>query len=199
MKFKFYDILSHLIPGFIVYIIYLQFINEPFSNDFIVPATAIAFVLGYFVNTLASWLEDFYYWTWGGKPSNQLLQGKDIWKVRFDEHKKVKELLKIDSTVPDTNNDALFSIAMRYAIPSVNSRVEDFNANYAFSRVMLTTIIIVTGFMIGRHYGSLIIYLIGIPMIVIAWYRAKQRGYYYAREILNTYLTIKKQEKKSDL
>ena len=63
MNFKFYDILSHLIPGFVVYLVYLSFTGETFDKDFVVPATAIAFILGYFVNTLASWLEDFYYWT----------------------------------------------------------------------------------------------------------------------------------------
>ena len=51
--------------------------------------------------------------------------------------------------------------------------------------------------MIGRHYGSLIIYLIGIPMIVIAWYRAKNNGgYYYAREILKHILNYQETREK---
>jgi hypothetical protein len=191
MKFRFYDILSHLIPGFIIYITYLEFKEEAFDKDFVVPATAIAFVLGYFVNTLASWFEDFYYWTWGGKPSDRLLDGRDIWKVRFYEHEKTKELLSNESTGPKTKNDALFSIAMRYATPEINSRVGDFNANYAFSRVILTTILIASGFMIYMHYDSYSVYMITIPLIFISWYRSKQRGYYYAREVLKTYLQAK--------
>lgn len=191
MKFKFYDILSHLIPGFIIYLVYLDYSGEVFDKDFVVPATAIAFVLGYFVNTISSWLEDFYYWTWRGKPSTRLLDGKDIWKVRFYEHEKVKKLLKTESSKRNISNDALFGIAMRYATPEVNSRVADFNANYAFSRVILTTILIASGFVVYSYYDSYKIYFCIIPLIFIAWYRSKQRAYYYAKEVLNTYLAIK--------
>lgn len=192
MKFRFYDILSHLIPGFIIYLTFLEFYGETFDNDFIVPATAIAFVLGYFVNTITSLAEDFYYWTWRGKPSNRLLEGKDIWKVRFYEYQEVKEMLKKENSGSRTkNNDELFSTAMSYATPEVNSRVADFNTNYAFSRVILTTILITSGFMIYLYYDSYNVYLIAIPLISGAWYRAKQRGYYYAREVLKTYLMVK--------
>lgn len=191
MKFKFYDILSHLIPGIIVYIAYLEFIGKGFDKDFVVPATAIAFVLGYFVNTLASWLEDFYYWTWKGKPSNRLLDGKDIWKIRFYEYKDARRLLEKECSNSNPSNDELFSIAMRYTTPEVNSRVGDFNANYAFSRVILTTVLISAGLMIYSYYKSYEVYLIAIPLILISWYRCKQRGYYFAREVLKTYLKEK--------
>lgn len=191
MKFKFYDILSHLIPGFVVYMAYLEFVGKSFDKDFVVPATAIAFVLGYFVNTLASWLEDFYYWTWAGKPSNKLLDGKDIWKVRFYESEKVKEMLKEEAGDQIKKNDALFGIALRYATPQVNSRVADFNANYAFSRVILTTILIVSVLTIYLYYNSYQVYLISVPLLFLAWYRCKQRGYYFAREVLKTYLQVK--------
>lgn len=191
MKFKFYDILSHLIPGFVVYLAYLEFIGEKFDKDFVVPATAVAFVLGYFVNTLASWFEDLYYWTWGGKPSSSLLNDKDIWKVRFYEGAKSKELLQNESSNPSPTNDELFTIAMRYATPDVNSRVSDFNASYAFSRVILTTVLIVSGLMIYTYYWSFKVYLIALPLIFISWYRSKQRGYYFAREVLTTYLRLK--------
>ncbi len=191
MKFKLYDILSHLIPGFIVYLVYLEFIGEHFDKDFTVPATAIAFVLGYFVNTVASWLEDFYYWTWGGKPSSRLLDGKDIWKVRFYEHKKVKKLLQEEAGDQNKKNDALFGIAMRYATPDANPRISDFNGNYAFSRVILTSVIIGSALMIYMYYDSYQVYLISILFITISWYRCKQRAYYYAREVLKTYLQSK--------
>ncbi len=191
MKFKFYDILSHLIPGFIVYIAFLEINGESFDKDFVVPATAIAFVLGYFINTLSSWLEDFYFWTWRGKPSNRLLDGKDIWKVRFYEHEKAKQVLQSENSSNTTSNDALFAIAMRYATPETNSRIPDFNANYAFARVILTTILISSGFMIYSYYSKWEVYVISIPLILIAWYRAKQRGYYFSREVLKTYLRAK--------
>ncbi len=191
MKFRFYDILSHLIPGFIVYLAYLEFVEDDFSSDFIIPATAIAFLIGYFVNILASWLEDFYFWTWGGKPSNRLLNGKDIWKVRFYEGEKVKRLLLQENNNNITKNDALFGTAMQYIANDDNSRIADFNSNYAFSRVILTVMILGFGILAFKYFDSIIFYLISLPLVFATWLRAKQRGYYYAREVLKMYLRKK--------
>lgn len=188
MNFKFYDVLSHLIPGILVLMSYLVFAGQKFDNDLALPFTAAAFVIGYFVNTLASWLEDFYYFTWGGKPSNKLLDGKDIWKIRFYEHAKAKTHLQDDFGSSLASNDALFSIAMRHANQDKNSRVADFNANYAFSRVILTSVLISVGILSFQYYNTSQFYCISIPSILISWYRCKQRGYYYAKEVLQTYL-----------
>jgi hypothetical protein len=94
MKFKFYDILTQIVPGFIIYLTYLKFKTVSFESDFVVPAIAISFVVGYFVNTISSWVEGFYYWTWGGKPSNQLLDGNGLRKIQFYEWKETKKLLQ---------------------------------------------------------------------------------------------------------
>lgn len=191
MNFKFYDIFSQLIPGFILYATYLHIDHQTFDSGFIVPATAISFVVGYFVNTIASWLEPFYYFTWGGKPSDQLLEGKSIWKVTFYELDRTKDLLIKEVGKEDPSNEELFSIANRYATPGVNIRVADFNANYAFSRVILTTMLIVSGLLIWANYSNPQIYLVTIPIIFMAWLRSKQRGFYFAKEVLRTYLIIK--------
>lgn len=191
MNFKLYDIFSQLIPGFILYATYLHVDHQSFDSSFIVPATAISFVVGYFVNTLASWLEPFYYFTWGGKPSNQILQGKSIWKVKFNELDKTRKYLVEEFGEAEATNDQLFSLANRYATPEVSARVADFNANYAFSRVILTTMLIVSGLLIWANYSNPSIYLVTLPIIFMAWLRSKQRGFYFAKEVLKTYLTIK--------
>ena len=191
MKFKFYDIISALIPGFIIYILYLEINKTAFDKNYIIPAIAIAFVIGYFINTFSSWLEDIYFFSWGGKPSNQLIDGNGIWKVKFYQYEKVKGLLVNELNSESPKNDELFQVAMRYATPEVNSRVQDFNANYAFSRVILTTILIVGGFVIIDNPKSISSYIYTIPIILVAWYRCKQRAYYYAREVLSTYLKEK--------
>lgn len=191
MNFKLYDILSQLIPGFILYATYLHVDHQSFDSSFIVPATAISFVVGYFVNTLASWLEPFYYFTWGGKPSNQILEGKNIWKVKFHELDKTRKYLVEEFDEVEATNDQLFSLAIRYATPEVSVRVADFNSNYVFSRVILTTMLIVSGLLIWANYSNPSIYLVTIPIIFMAWLRSKQRGFYFAKEVLKTYLTIK--------
>jgi len=126
MKFKLYDILSQLVPGFLIYLSILHILDRPFDNKLIVPATVIAYIIGYFVNTISSWLEDLYNLTWGGKPSDQLLEGKDIWKVRFYHSGEVRQLLIKDSGKEDPTKDELFGIAMRYSSNSENIRVQDF-------------------------------------------------------------------------
>lgn len=190
MKFRFYDVLSHIIPGFILYIVYLDQAGKTFSNDEIVPAIAIAFVLGYFVNTLASWIQGVLHWSWGGKPSSKLLKGDAIWKVKLHEHEKIKGYLVNINNEGSSGDDVLFAIAKRYAHSSDNARIADFNSVYAFSRALLTTVILVTIVYLIQEYKSLEVYAISIPILFIAWLRSKQRAYYYSREVLNTFLHV---------
>jgi hypothetical protein len=135
MTFKAYDILSTLVPGFLCLLTLLNILDTTFDKDMVVPYTAIAFLLGYIVNTVSSWLEDFYFFTWGGKPSSRIIEGKDIWKVRFYHSGKAKTLLLNDCN-PNPTSDELFSAAMRIANGQKDSRVDDFNAMYAFSRAL---------------------------------------------------------------
>jgi hypothetical protein len=189
MNFKAYDILSSLVPGFLALIFILHVVHISFDKDLVVAYTAIAFLLGYLMNTLSSWLEDVYFVTWGGKPSTNLLEGKDIWKVRFYQAAKAKSLLQTEASDPNATDDALFSIAMRYG--NGQARADDFNALYAFSRVLLTTVLLGSIFLIIENVKDWRYYAVLIPTIVIIWFRCKQRGYYYAREILNCYLKAK--------
>lgn len=191
MQFKTYDIFSSLIPGFLILFSLLQFLGIHYDKDYIIPYTAGAFLLGYLVNTISSWLEDFYFFTWGGKPSSNLLQGKDIWKVRFYSHSKAQELLRLDVSTLKPSYDELFSIAMREANLKRDPRVEDFNASYVFSRVLLTTILISALLISFRFYNDWRFYAIIIPTLIIIWMRAKQRAYYYAKEVLNVYIKSK--------
>ncbi len=194
MKFKFYDILSHLLPGFLIYLAYLELVEEKFDKDFVVPATAIAFIIGYFVNTLSSWFEGFYYWTWGGKPSDKLLEGKGIWKINFYFSNEIKSLLKEECNDSSPSNNQFFQVAMRYATPEESARVQDFNANYAFARVILTTILLISSILFYKYFDNYKTYAVLFPMILVAWYRAKQRGYYFAKEVLTTYLKMRKKD-----
>ena len=190
MNFKLYDLLSVLIPGSILLWPILHFLKLPFDKDLVPFYTAVAFVIGYFVNTFSSWLEDFYYWTWGGKPSNKLLDGKGITKVRFYQSDQVKKFLKEDSENNNPTNDELFSIAYRIAKGEKSSLVEDFNASYAFSRVILTLIIILFFVAIYPYYNYFKTYLL-LLFGFVAWSRSRQRGYIFAREVLTTYLLVK--------
>ena len=123
MTFKAYDIFSSLVPGFILLLGLLYFLKIPYDNDYVVGYTAIAFLLGYVANTLGSWLEDFYFFTWGGKPSSKLLSGKSIWKVKVYNHVSIRQHLVQKTTNATATDDELFSIAMRNAYMALKSSI----------------------------------------------------------------------------
>ena len=189
MNFKYYDILSFLVPGFIIYQL-ISITIQDLPNVEIIPSLAIAFVIGYFINAISSWLEAILFLTFGGKPSVNLLKGNNIKKVVFHEQKKAIKLLKEEVEQEDDEN-VMFSVAMRYANQSENERVENFNAIYAFSRVLLLTLLIVFIILTLKFYDNYLVYVIMIPLILMSWQRCKERSYYYAREVLDTYLKLK--------
>ncbi|WP_205755895.1 hypothetical protein [Lacibacter luteus] len=190
MTFKAYDIFSSLVPGFIMLLGLLYFLNIPYDKDFVIGYTALAFLLGYVLNTIGSWLEHFYFFTWGGKPSSQLLSGKKVWKIRVYNHVQIHQHLSQKTTNANATNDELFSIAMRNVNGQKDSRIEDFNAIYAFSRTLLTTVIIGSILIMTKNYSDWKYYAVLIPIILTLWLRCKQRGYYYAKEVLNVYCKI---------
>lgn len=191
MNFKAYDILSSLVPGFLILMVLLPTLGFSYEKDFLIVYTAIAFLLGYIINTISSWLEDVYFFTWGGKPSGKLLSGKNIWKVQFYDCVKAKRLLATETNTSTPTDDELFSIALRYANGTKDTRVDDFNAMYAFSRALLTTVLISTIILLIGNYRDWRYFAVLIPSLIIVWLRCKQRGYYYAREVLEVYIKIK--------
>lgn len=187
MTFKAYDIFSSLVPGFLLLIGLQNFFELTYDKDYLIAYTALAFLFGYIANTLGSWLEDFYFFTWGGKPSSSLISGKGIWKVKIYNSATLKTFLASKTTNANPKDDELFGIAMRYTNGEKDNRIDDFNAIYAFSRTLLTTVIIGGILVLIKNYHDWRYYAVILPAIFILWLRCKQRGYYYAKEILNVY------------
>lgn len=196
MKFKTYDILSSLISGVLILIPCLNFLGISYNKDYILFYTAVSFFLGYIINTIGSWAEFIYNWTWRGKPSDRLLDGNFIWKVKLYEYKNIKKSLLLEISEENPSNDKLFSIAMRKTVDSKNTRIQDFNAMYAFSRSILTTTIIASIFILVNNPSNILYYIISIVLIIIVWQRSKERGYYFAKEVLNQYYTDKNKKDK---
>jgi len=167
-----------------------------YDNSYSVPYIAFAFVIGYFINTIGSLLEDFYNFTIGGMPSDNLLKisnGKKytgIRKVRFYEASEVIKLLKKDVNDENADERKMFLKAMQIVNNNEKNRVSEFNAYYAFSRIVLTSMCIISISIIIKYPCLWKTYLIFVPLF-LSWERFRQRGYYYAREILNEYLKFK--------
>lgn len=201
MNFKYYDLLSCIVMGYIALVALLLFMDIPFNKDYSIPYLAIAYVLGYMINALGSMIEKFYYWTIGGVPSDKLLtidvqkNYTGIDKVKFYFAHEVIALLKEECHDADATTGKMFAKAMPYSDSDDKTRVPDFNAQYAFTRTLLTTMIIVCLLLIPKYYDDWYVWFLLIPLY-ISWHRYKERGYYYAREVLKVYYHKKQQENK---
>ena len=152
---------------------------------------------------LSALLEPLYYWFMGGKPSDKLLKapkpnccGKTrnytgFGRIRFYEYKKAVKLLKQELDDDKACEGKMFGKAMSYSNSNEKTRVPDFNAQYAFSRVMLTLVIVSAGIIMPKFYDLWWAWLITLAVIILIGRRCKERGYYYAREVLIEYLKTK--------
>ena len=83
---------------------------------------------------------------------------------------------------------------MRMVNANKDCRVPDFNGHYALSRVILTTMFMAFVFVEIKFYNVWYSWLISIAILLLARNRYKERGYYYAREVLNEYLKSRKND-----
>jgi len=192
MKYSMYDILSNLIPGFLILFALAILIDKSLNELDITASIVLSYIIGYLNNTLSSWIEDLFNWSWGGKPSDQLLEGKSIWKVTFYQADKAKEYLIKEIQVNSPSTDSLFQIALRYSI--TDERVKEFNSNYALSRNLILSFTISSVIVNSYFWFNTWILAGSAILIFIMWIRAKQRGYYFAREVLNTYIRLKEKD-----
>ena len=196
MNFKHYDILSQLVMGYVLLVVIVNFFKIEYNTSYSVVYLAFAFVIGYFINTISSLLESIFYCLIGGKPSNKLLQIKEgkkytgCFKVRFYETEETIKLLKKDVSDENADTEKLFYKAMMLVNSNEKSRIFDFNGHYAFSRNVLTTMLLTTILLLIKYCCHCETYLIFIPLL-LSYVRYGQRAYYYAREVLNEYLVLK--------
>lgn len=196
MNFRLYDILAMLVQGILVtgtalFLFYPDCLNG--ANSLYL--TAVAFFIGYIINALGSWLEEFYRWLVGGKPSTTIFhpkKGKNYsgsGRVRFYQVDIVSQLLCKDCNVDEVkgNEEILFSHAKNIAEKSDNKRIHEFNATYAMSRSFLTAAIILMFLIIVRYPCCWYSYL-SIIIVVVCLFRFRDCNYYYVREVLTTYL-----------
>lgn len=197
MNFKYYDLMSSLVSGILVAVSVNIVFDLDFSYD-AVPLMAVAYVIGYFINATSSLLEKTYYWTMGGMPSDVLLtpiEGQPYTgskRVKFYEATKVIELLKEELGDSTPSLGKMFGRAMSYSNDDEKSRVPDFNAQCAFSRVILTTSLVLSALWLSHFYDAWWMCMLCMFAIYMSWRRCKERGYYYAREVLTVYLRKKR-------
>lgn len=196
MNFKYYDLLSNLIVGVVaVFALWkLVFPEVEISDWLILP---MGYVLGYFLDAVASMIEPVLFKTICGKPSDRLLTpvpGKDwtgINKVRFYFPQKAIDLLRKDTGDENATTDKMFGCAKGMVSANSDGRVPDFRGHYALARVVLTTALIAVTLVEIKYYNVWYSWFISLLVLFLSWNRYRERGYYYAREVLNEYLKTK--------
>ncbi|MCD7720761.1 MAG: hypothetical protein LUI09_00860 [Prevotellaceae bacterium] len=128
MEFKYYDVLSSLVVGCLILVVLISLTGYEYNANYSIPSIAITYILGYFLNTVGSLLESRYYWTIGGKPSDK----------QFYETKRCIYLLKNELGDDTASTEKIFIKSMSYSSNDNSIRVPDFNAQYTFSRTLLT-------------------------------------------------------------
>lgn len=197
MNFKYYDLLSCVIIGFFAIVALLYATGNEYDKDLTMAYLAGSYVVGYLINSLSSLMEPFWYFTICGMPSDKLLtidpkkKYTGIRRVRFYHAQEAINKLREQLNDNEADTKQMFSLAMRETNGNPTTRVQDFNAQYAFSRVLLTTLLVITIVAIVYEPCCWKSYLTIIPLL-ISWNRFRERGYYYAREVLNEYLNKNK-------
>ncbi|MEL6852729.1 MAG: hypothetical protein AAFP92_29740 [Bacteroidota bacterium] len=206
MKFSTYTLLSQLILGYVwlVFggILWIEATSNVNIEKFAIVGAPIAIVLGYFINTFSSWIENGLFWLWRGKPSRRLIEGTANGKIIFYSHKELRKLIQQDlgkyySDQPTSDPkelDELFGHTLSF-VSSGPNRYEEFNASYAFSRGLIVTLIGGwIAFLIGQTLDVCPIgawYHLFWILILVAFFRTKERAYYLAREAIANYYRIK--------
>jgi len=204
-KLELYDILGIVVPGALLVYLIATIFGAPtefhsatrFPDAFLVIAlTALAIFAGHLIQSLGSSLEPILYWTWGGKPSDTAL-GKGLGGryLPADAADRIKRKLQA-AIGSDQSSTSLFLSAMQRAEGAPGSRASRFNALYAYHRALFVLALLAVFLLIAAmEWGALapwsretkaLLLLANALLLVLLWHRAKQRSFYYVREVLLT-------------
>ena len=201
-KLDYYDILSSVIPGTLLVwwaTVCFPSLSGALSSSSlpeavqVLVAVALAMFLGQIVQAASSAIEPLLYWTWGGRPSDCALTGGLRRYLPLETAQRIKG--KLGAAIgKESGTASLFLFAMRRAHASSDARVGRFNSLYAYHRglvvlVAVALVLAVVSAFCGRlstwsavHVRCL---LGGMgALLLLTWYRARQRAYYFVREVL---------------
>lgn len=216
-KLSYYDVVAHLVPGTLVLSvlalmphIFCFRLPWPGSTAVVIAVgVPLAYTVGQVVQSVSSFMQPLYYRLWHGMPSTVILDRRS---ARLGGERLSRILAALSAyfgapieTLPE--REALFSDAMAVCAKDELGRTDSFNASYAFHRALLTTGLIATALLGGAvalsyfsfaepasHYRTGLWYLLALAAVLAAieFPRARQRGEYFAVEVLNmAYLHVR--------
>lgn len=202
-KFEIYDIVGILVPGVLVVAavplafpaVAAQAAAAEFPEGFgLLALTALSVFVGYLIQALTSLIEPTLYRTWGGRSSEiALTKGLGDRYLPLDTGTRIRAKL-LAVTSPDASDRSLFFYAMQLAESCETSRVRQFNALFAYHRALIVLTLVAIIFYYASFRGgfaagltrtqNIFVSLLLATLLLLFWYRTKQRGFYYVREVL---------------
>lgn len=154
---------------------------------------ATAIVVGQVIQALGSLVEPFYYWTWGGRPSDRALKakGKQTSSAQAERlRKRLANYIGADTSRPLTDQE-VFLGALSLCTHKTLGRVQRFNSLYAYHRALTTLLLISTIMTLAIIFfvepnppAAWPIVLCELVATLLLWFRTKQRASYYVDEVL---------------
>ena len=203
-KLDYYDLLGSLIPG-ILLVTWVPICFPDTMKTFgaarfpeaftVVAALAAAIFFGQIVQALGSVVEPVLYWSWRGRPSDRALSS-GLGRY-FPSDAALRIRAKLTARVgPEASNGSLFLYAMQLSDAAQIGRSARFNGLYAYHRsLMVLTLIGILMTLASRFSGQMATWscwhawglvLAMCLLALLAWHRARQRAFYYVREVLLT-------------
>jgi len=161
---------------------------------------ALAFCIGYLINTLGSWLQKALFWSFGGTPTKQMLRNRKgkiyagISNAPFYFSEELVEELKNDCQADGIIDDKFSELMQQVARQGENTRIKEFNCSYAFSRSMLISSLIISALLIYKSPCAWQTYLI-LTVPIICYCRCRNRAFHYAKEVAMEYLHTRRAQK----
>lgn len=209
-QLSYYDVVAHVVPGTLVLGV-LALIPAVFGftvplphSDAVTLAAGlpVTYAVGQVVQAVSSLLQPLYYRLWGGMPSTVILEGRSTRLRGTRLHTLLDGLAHPDSSARESAEErgALFSSAMALCNRHGLGRVGEFNAAYAFHRALLTTGVLTSGMLAlalalselgvdsaSSAFRPSLVYLLilALSLTAIEFVRARQRGEYFAIEVLD--------------
>ncbi len=203
-KFDYYDILSFFVPGMLllgwIVICFPSLVQLGSSANF--PSAfatllliALSLFLGQIIQAVASIVEPVIYRTWGGRPSDRAVQAGITGYLPEETAIRIRK--KLEKAIGEqTEIHSLFLFAKHSSDSAGVGCSRQFNSLYAYHRGLLVLLflsgLILLGSMKWGGAASFGIWqnvaasLSVVLLTVLVWHRAKQRAFYYVREVLLT-------------
>ena len=192
MQFNTYDVLSSLIHGVVVTGFALTLYDITFTDYSTLFFLSISFCVGYLINGIGSWCQDWLFWLMGGKPTERILTKKEGCSysgtnhIRFYFSAEILDMLKSELNESDASISKYAARMCQHFVLDENSRIKDFNASYAFARSLIITTTLIAGMVLSVYYDKFIAYFV-LALPILCFFRCKDRAFHYAKEVATQY------------